>query len=127
MWLKGKENRMPNLNEMSAFLKIKDVKHGDIVTFADAGTIKDVDFSTAKDGSKIKRVFEVMLELSSGVKKICTLNKGSQRMLALEWGEITEKWVGKEAEATFVEQLVFGELKPVLIFRPMAEIKEGSF
>ena len=115
-WL-NEEEEMPNLNDLSEFLKRDDIKAGDILTFTDAGEIAKVDFSKTKDGSGVKTVFQIGVMLPDGRKKIITLNKASQTALSEKYGKITEEWVGKNAMVSFVEQMAFGKLIEVLILK----------
>jgi phage FluMu protein Com len=116
---KEEETEMPNLNDMSNFLKRDDIKAGDTLTFTDAGQIAQVDFSKTKDGSGVKTVFQIGIELPDGRNKIITLNKASQTALSEKYSKITEEWLGKKAVVSFVEQMAFGKLTEVLILKPI--------
>ena len=110
---------MPNLNDLSEYLKREDLKQGDILTFVDEGNINKVDFSKAKDGSDMKVVFQITVKLPDNKEKVATINKTSQGILKAKYGVNTADWVGKTAEVNFVEQLSFGKLIQVLILKPV--------
>lgn len=113
---------MPNLRtEMSGFLRTSDLKKGEILAFADAGRIAEIDFSRAKDGSEKRKVFQITVILPNGDEKLLTVNKTSQNSLVTAYGEQTEKWVGKKCEVDFIQQLVFGKMKDVLFLKPLQE------
>ena len=54
---------MPLLSDMNTFLSRTDIEEGDEILFVNAGEIKEVDFSRAKDGSNKKLVFQILVEL----------------------------------------------------------------
>lgn len=116
---KERDEEMPNLNDLSNFLKRDDIKADDAITFINEGEIKSVDFSKTKDGSNMKTVFQILIELPDGRNKIATLNKASQTALSEKYSKITEEWVGKKAIVSFVEQMAFGKLTEVLILKPI--------
>jgi hypothetical protein len=111
----------PNLNDMSNFLKRDDLHAGDTVIFRDEGIITQVDFSPDKDGTKIKIVFQITVELSDGRKKTATINTSSRNLLKAAWGQDTKAWINAKAKVTFVRQLAFGKMTDVLILEPIKE------
>jgi molybdopterin-binding protein len=113
---------MPLLNDMSNFLKTKeDLRAGDIITFRDEGVITNVDFSKAKDGTNVKIVFQITVELPDGRKKTATLNKASRDALKAEWGQDTRAWINGQAKVNFIPQLSFGKMTDVLVLTPVRE------
>ena len=114
---------MANLNDLSKFLKKGDLKKGDILTFADGGSIEEVDFSKAKDGSGVKTVFQITVTLPNGKDKILTINKTSQGIISEKFGVETENWIGEEVEVDYIQQLCFGKLTDVLVLKPITEAK----
>ena len=110
---------MPNLTDLSDYLKTADLKTDDIITFVDAGEICKVDFSKTKDGTDMKKVFQITVKLPDAREKIATINKTSQKTLSEKYGQDTSKWVGKLAKVVFVEQLAFGKLIQVLVLKPI--------
>ena len=112
---------MPNLNDISNFLKRDDLHAGDILTFRDEGVITNVDFSKAKDGTNVKIVFQITVELPDGRKKTATINKTSQDILSADFGKDTKAWINAKAKVTFVKQLAFGKMTEVLVLEPIKE------
>jgi hypothetical protein len=115
---KNREEEMANLGDLRKNLRKEDVRAEDVLSFVDAGEIKDVDFSTAQDGSDIKTVFQVTVELPNGKQKIYTPNATTRGILSDKWGEDTEKWVGKKATVKLVDQLSFGKMTKVMVLEP---------
>ena len=112
------ENSMANLGDLRKNLVKEDAQTGDVILFVDAGEIKDVDFSKTQDGSDVKTVFQVMVELPDGKNKIYTPNATTRGILSEVWGEDTSAWVNKKAIVKFVDQLSFGKLTKVMILEP---------
>ena len=109
---------MANLGDLKAFWTATDFEQGETITFADAGDIEDVDFSREHDGSKRKKVFQITIRKENQQKKF-TLNKTSIDVLSLAWGKKTEEWIGKKATVNFLEQMSFGKMARVLVFKPI--------
>lgn len=114
----NEEETMPNLGDLRKNLVKEDVQTGDVILFVDAGEIKDVDFSKTQDGSDVKTVFQVMVELPDGKNKIYTPNATTRGILSEAWGEDTSVWVNKKAIVKFVDQLSFGKLTKVMVLEP---------
>lgn len=112
---------MPNLNDLSNFAKREDLVEDSLITFKNAGEIKDVDFSKAKDGSGIKKVFQIDIELLDGKIKSLTMNATSKNLLKEAYGVHTESWIGKQATVVYVKQLCFGKMTDVLVLTPVEE------
>lgn len=120
-WL-NEEEEMPDINDLKSNLRNEDLKTGDVITFVNAGEIKDIDFSKAQDGSGIKTVLQLLVEIPGGKNKIYTPNATTREILKNAWGKDTENWVGKQAQVTFVKQLAFGEMIEVLVLEPIVEV-----
>lgn len=83
-----------NLNQ---FLKVEDVKTGDIIMFMDGGIPSESKKFTNPDGTpKVQLNFTV--KLGDGSEKTLSVNKTSQKMMAQAFGRETEGWVGKSAK-----------------------------
>lgn len=115
----NEEGDMADLGDLKNFLKSDDLKRGDIITFVNAGEIKEVDFSKTQDGSQVKTVFQILIELPNAKNKIYTPNATTRDALSAKWGKNTEAWVGKKAEVNFVKQLAFGKQIEVLVLEPV--------
>jgi hypothetical protein len=119
IWL-NKEEEMPNVNDLKQYLCATDVKDGDILRFKDAGEFIDKDFSKEQDGSDIKTVLEITVELPSGKTKKYSPNAKTRDSLAEGYGSPdTEKWIGKEASVVLVKQSVFGQIKNIIYLEPI--------
>lgn len=119
-WLeKGEEEMSPNLGNLKNYLTSEDLQQGDIITFFNEGEIKDIDFSKTQDGSQIKTVFQISIELPDGKNKMYTPNATTREILKAKWGAKTENWVNKKAKANFVKQLAFGKQINVMILEPI--------
>lgn len=110
---------MPDINDLKNNLRNEDLQQGDIITFVNEGEIKDVDFSKAQDGSAVKTVLQILVELPNGKNKIYTPNATTRQVLKEKWGKDTENWVNKKAKVTFVKQLAFGKQIDVLVLEPL--------
>ncbi|KKL72837.1 hypothetical protein LCGC14_2080930 [marine sediment metagenome] len=117
---------MVDLNKLQKFLRPEMVKQGSIVTFVDAGNILVKDFSKKQDGTDVKDVFEIKVRLPNGDEKIASPNKTSLNILQQNWGEETKTWVGKRARIHFSEQLVFCQMKNVMVFAPEDVVPGGE-
>lgn len=111
---------MPNINDLNEFLTASDVNDGDVITFLNAGEIKDVDFSRSRDGSDVRKVLQIDVSLPDGKEKIVTINKTSRKSLSAKYGVDTEDWVEKEAKVVILKQNVGGTIKDVIYLEPVA-------
>jgi hypothetical protein len=110
----------PNVNDLKIYLCPTDVKDGDIITFKDAGEFVDKDFSKEQDGSDIKTVLEMTIELPSGKTKKYSPNTKTRDALAEGYGSPdSENWVGKKASVVLVRQNVFGQIKNIIYLEPV--------
>ena len=110
----------PNVNDLNEFLTASDVNDGDVITFLNAGEIKDVDFSRSRDGSDVRKVLQIDVSLPDGKEKIVTINKTSRKSLSTKYGADTEDWVEKEAKVVILKQNVGGTIKDVIYLEPVA-------
>ena len=86
---------MPKLT-LDDYIKVdRDVTGGEVIKFLDEGTLKESSFKN-KDGS-VKMQLNFSVELN-GEKKLMTVNKTSQKLLAGKWTTDTALWVGKTAK-----------------------------
>ncbi len=109
---------MPDLTK-KVFIKAKDLKLGDRITFITAGEWQEKDFSKSKDGTGIKCVFVLKANLNTDpTERDFTLNATSRDSLGKGWGFVTENWIGQTAVVEFVKMNSFGEIKDVLCLKP---------
>ena len=113
---------MADLKKLKKYIKLSDLKKGDKVTFTNAGEIKDIDFSPAKDGSKVKTCFQVEISVNGEDPKEIVLNSTTTNNLSKFWSEDTSKWVGKVAKPLTIKQVAFGKVQDVTYLEPEDEV-----
>ena len=86
---------MPDISQLSKYLKPDACKDGDVITFVDSGKIIKKSFGQGEEKEE-KDVFEVSVEIR-GVLRTYSPNGTSRKLLAKAWGSNTEKWVKKTA------------------------------
>lgn len=118
-----RERRFGNvvkISELSQFIQAGvDVKTGDVLRFKDPGVIRP-----AEETPFGREVFQINVELPTGEEKTLTMNRTSQRNIAKEYGDETERWVGKEAVVTVVKQNVRGTMKDVVYLNPLQKSRK---
>lgn len=117
---------MPNVNDLKRFLKVDMVKNGDLIHFCDAGTISEKEFE--QEGKKKKQpMLEMEVMIGDIMKKIIySPNSTTRSMLQEAWGPNTESWVGETGQVSIIEQLSFGKLTPVLVVKPVTNLKKAA-
>jgi len=108
----------PNVNDLNPYVTSLDVRDGDLITFKSAGKIVKVDFSRARDGSDVKQVLDIDVQLPNGKIKKINPNKTSQKSLAVSYGVNTENWINKQAVVIIAKQNVSGQWKNVIYLEP---------
>jgi hypothetical protein len=104
------------------YLSNEDVSTGDIVTFVDAGTEKEVDDNFHPGKKKLK--FEITVRLPEGDEKVVSLNNTSKAALMDSYGENSDGWVGKDARVEIITQKVGSDFKDVLyLTHPTKNVK----
>jgi len=105
-----------NIEKMiqSKFLKAKDSKVGDVVTFLDEGEIKEF-----PNGDKALN-FTVDV---NGEEKIYSPNKTNLSILAQHWGTETSNYINKQATISFmkVRNPQDGQLVDSIALQPMKD------
>lgn len=104
---------MPNLSKLSKWFKKGDVKNGDHIIFINAGELVSKDFN-----GKPSTVLEIGVELPDGSIKTYTPNATTWKGLSEVWGSNTEDWIGKKAKVNFVNAMVQGKMKEVIVCVP---------
>ena len=110
---------MPNVDDLDVYLKKDHVKDGDILVFADAGKINEIDFSKKKDGSDLKSVLQIGMRMPDGKVKIWTANNTSIELIKQAFGKPTEEWVGKSVKVNLVKQMSFGKMAEMMVLVPV--------
>src|SRR5579885_1118722 len=90
---------MPKINiDGGNYVKEGEVKHKDIVTFANGGGWEDSNRFKKTDGSPAS-VFKINIALSNGEVRTVSLNWTNIKLLVPVLGEVTEDWQGKKVRA----------------------------
>ena len=104
------------------FIKVDEVKIGDVVSILDAGVIRDNDKFTVKkkdaDGNEISvpkkdYIFKIN---HKGAEKIISMNKMSRDNLAAGYGVDTEGWIGQKAS---IDLCLFSNGKKGIVLTPI--------
>lgn len=90
--------------------------NGAVVTFLNEGKREENSFDNDDDADER---LTIQVEIN-GEKKLVSPNMTSMRELAKAWGTNTKSWVGKKAKVTIEEKRVFGSVKKVAFFHPVA-------
>jgi len=107
---------MPNASELDKFVTVNvDIKDDDIVKIMNAGEI--VTFET--EGKPSRSRLRISIKCAEGQVKDITLNETSRKALMVEYGKMTEDWVGFSAKVDVVKQNVGGEMKNIAYLSPV--------
>jgi hypothetical protein len=104
---------MPRISDHEDFLNATMVSEGDVLQMLDEGEFREPDETGFN-----RTVFNITVQLPDGRCKSWTMNKTTQRRLAAEYGDQTEKWVGKYVQVEIAKQNVRGEMRDVLYGHP---------
>lgn len=90
---------MPKINiDGGNYVKEGEVKHKDVVTFANGGGWEDSNRFKKDDGSPAS-VFKINIMLANEEVRTITLNWTNIKLLVTAFGETTEDWEGKKVRA----------------------------
>lgn len=92
------------------WLRVDDVKTGDLITFLDGG--EEV------DGFQGKPAVEFNIRLSDNSEIKITPNRPSISALAEAWGDEAENWIGKQAIIEIKSEIINGEDKEFIVLTP---------
>lgn len=95
------------------FLKVKEVKNGDLIRFVDEGVWVESKTFKYKDGNPQQQL-QFQVEDSNGETKTFSMNKINRETLTAAWGRDTKNWIGKFAEITVREVEVGGEIRDAI-------------
>ena len=109
--------------QTGVFLKVEEVKNGDIITIRDAGTIQVSEKFKTKlaDGTEVPKKQYVFKVDYKGAEKNLTMNKMSRDNLAAAYTNDTENWIGKKAS---IEKCLFPNGKRGIVLSPITEVAE---
>lgn len=106
---------MVNTGEIESYLNNKSAKRDEIVEIIGEGNISDI---PQKDGTK-RRGLNIPIKLNGTRELIYSPGKTALKELQKAWGIDTKDWVGKKAVVDFIKMTSFGEIKDVLIIKPI--------
>lgn len=108
---------MVNTSKLSKYLKVENVRDGDLITFIDPGVIIDREFKDQKSGIvELKPVLEITVDYK-GDKKTYSPNTTTTKLLNKAWGAETEKWVSKQAR---INILPASNGRDTIVAKPLA-------
>lgn len=84
-----------------------DIQDGDLVTIKDAGTVET--------GGKFGDQYYFKIDTRNGVKK-AAFNQSSLNILAQEWGQESEEWVGRQIRILTRKSMIAGERRVVAYY-----------
>jgi len=91
---------MVDTSKLSKYLKVDNIRDGEVINFIDAGTIVEKEWK--KDGKVEKKpALEITVEFRGEKKTYCP-NGTSVGILTKAWGANTEGWVGKQARLNII-------------------------
>ena len=103
------------------YVKASECSTGDIVKFLTEGKITESTKYTYQDGNP-QRQYQFEVEMMDGTSKIINLNKASRDNLSTAWGNDTSTWIGRKAEMTITDCMVAGQMKKVIVLKPVEQI-----
>ena len=99
------------INIPSKYAKLGiDVQDGDICVIRSEGALEP------SPSDPMKKIYNFMIELVDGTKKMASFNNGTLKNLVKAYGKESKKWVGKPILANKVKMQVFNETKDVLVW-----------
>ena len=114
---------MVKLSMARNFLKTKDVKTGDVVTFVSEGEWVENTKFKRPDGSPQSQ-FIIKVEIND-VEMDMSLNSTNRKALIQAFGDDTVKWQGKSAKIEMAKMMVSGGMKDVIILTPIVGEDDG--
>ena len=103
------------------FLNTENCKDGDIAEFTGEGQYveREVDYNGKKS---VRKILNLPI-LINGKERIYSPGRDSGRKLVALFGKETKNWVGKKAQAKYVNYKSFGQTKTCVELEPIAEEK----
>ena len=109
---------MPDTNEMSQYIKLKECRDGDTLKFMDGGQLVEKEFDQ-KDGTKnTATLLEITASLNGGKSKTVSLSSPHISELKKVWGANSDEWVGKTSVVRLIWAMSWGEKKQVPFLEP---------
>ncbi len=82
--------------DTSSFLKVDNVKQGDLIKIKSEGEKVESKFKDAE--GNIKYQYNFKIELSDGTEKVLSINKSSLNNLIRTYGDDSKNWIDKLAK-----------------------------
>ncbi|MFA5154263.1 MAG: hypothetical protein WC554_17060 [Clostridia bacterium] len=82
--------------DTSAFLKVENVKQGDLLKIKSEGEKVESKFKNEDDSPRYQFNFKV--ELADGTEKVLSINKTSLKNLSIAYGDESTAWIDKLAK-----------------------------
>ena len=108
------------IKQPSNWLRARDVKDGDRITFVDEGELVENKMYPMDKLGNINMQFNIGVNYQGENKKL-TVNFGSQKFLISAFGADTKGWVGKEASITIIPTTT-GKLS--ILLKPVVDVKK---
>lgn len=112
---------MPDVSQLSKYLKPDACKDGDVITFMGPGVIIKKIFGQGSEKEE-KEVFEAPVEIR-GVLRTYSPNGTTRKLLSKAWGPNTERWVKKTARISILPSASGHDM---IIAKPIVDEDAGS-
>jgi len=103
------------------FLRVDDVKNGDVITFLNEGEWLESKKYTYSDGTP-RKDFVIKVSIS-GTEKDMRLNATNRSNLISAFGNDTANWVGKSASLEKTKVMVGGKMMETIIVKPIKDVE----
>ena len=110
------------LNSGKKYLKVDDVKTGDVIKINNEGDWVESTKYKYDDGSFRKQF--VMEVVHAAEPVLLTVNATNRNNLTNAWGNNTSNWVGKVASIELIKVSVAGKLMNSILLNPVKEVSE---
>jgi hypothetical protein len=110
------------LNSKRNYLKVEDVKAGDVVEINSEGEWTESTKYKYEDGTPRKQ-FAIEVIYAKEPRTL-TLNSTNRSNLTNVWGNDTANWVGKKASVEIIKVSVAGKLMNSILLNPIKEVTE---
>jgi len=107
---------MPKISDLDEYLHADAITNGDIISITGKAR-----FISADESAFERAYLEIPVKLPDGKSKIWTPNKTTLRILAKEFGDDTDVWVGKRVKITISKQNVRGKMTDVIYGEAVVE------
>lgn len=110
------------LGNKKNYLKVEEVKKGDVIEISNEGEWTESTKYKYDDGTPRKQF--VMEVVYAKEPRTLTLNSTNRNILTNSWGNDTALWIGKKASIDLIKVSVSGKLKDSILLNPIKEVDE---